>query len=157
MRSSVMWVVWLVHYRPSGHVVFVYNCYFDCQGQRKLFLLVTSFTVMAPHPVRDVDMERKEELILAKQLRAARVTILSRVCGVRSPVIVIFTSLLCSRHSYSQSQSGRKRLLLLLQLRSQTQNPLPEPRTPWPWGTGTSASARLSRRRSTSLNTLNLW
>lgn len=47
---------------------------------------LTSFPVcddsgseMAPHPVRDVDMERKEELILAKQLRAARVTILSRV------------------------------------------------------------------------------
>ena len=34
---------------------------------------------MAPHPVKDVDMERKEELILAKQLRAARVTILPKV------------------------------------------------------------------------------
>ena len=34
---------------------------------------------MSPHPVKDVDMERKEELILAKQLRAARVTILPKV------------------------------------------------------------------------------
>ena len=62
-----------------SYSLFVYNCQFDCQGQGKLFLLLTSFTVMTPHPVRDVDMERKEELILAKQLRAARVTILSRV------------------------------------------------------------------------------
>ena len=34
---------------------------------------------MSPHPVKDVDMERKEELILAKQLRAARVSILPKV------------------------------------------------------------------------------
>ena len=34
---------------------------------------------MAPHPLKDVDLERKEELILAKQLRAARVTILPKV------------------------------------------------------------------------------
>ena len=34
---------------------------------------------MSPHPLKDVDMERKEELILAKQLRAARVTILPKV------------------------------------------------------------------------------
>ena len=36
-------------------------------------------TKMSPHPVKDIDMERKEELILAKQLRASRVTILPRV------------------------------------------------------------------------------
>ena len=63
----------------NSYSLFVYYCQFDCQGQGKLFLLLTSFTVMTPHPLRDVDMERKEELILAKQLRAARVTILSRV------------------------------------------------------------------------------
>ena len=34
---------------------------------------------MSPHPLKDVDMERKEELILAKQLRAARVSILPKV------------------------------------------------------------------------------
>merc|ERR1711970_893 len=33
---------------------------------------------MSPHPVKDIDMDRKEELIMAKQLRAARVTILPR-------------------------------------------------------------------------------
>ena len=36
-------------------------------------------SAMAPHPLKDVDLERKEELILAKQLRAARVTILPKV------------------------------------------------------------------------------
>ena len=39
----------------------------------------TPSSKMAPHPVKDVDLERKEELILAKQLRAARVTILPKV------------------------------------------------------------------------------
>jgi hypothetical protein len=36
---------------------------------------------MPPHPERDVgiDLERKEELILAKQLRACRVSILPKV------------------------------------------------------------------------------
>ena len=69
----------------NSYSLFVYYCQFDCQGQGKLFLLLTSFTVMTPHPLRDVDMERKEELILAKQLRAARVTILSRVGGLPQP------------------------------------------------------------------------
>ena len=34
---------------------------------------------MAPQPTVEVDLERKEELILAKQLRACRVNILPRV------------------------------------------------------------------------------
>ena len=34
---------------------------------------------MSPHPVKDIDLDRKEELIMAKQLRAARVTILPKV------------------------------------------------------------------------------
>merc|ERR1719342_234944 len=33
---------------------------------------------MTPHPLKDIDLERKEELIMAKQLRAARVTILPK-------------------------------------------------------------------------------
>ena len=54
------------------------NCYlirtFDLI--RTCYLIRTN---MSPHPVKDIDMERKEELILAKQLRASRVTILPRV------------------------------------------------------------------------------
>ena len=42
---------------------------------------------MSPHPVKDVDMERKEELILAKQLRAARVNILPKVSKGRRSII----------------------------------------------------------------------
>ena len=34
---------------------------------------------MPPHPTVELDVERKEELILAKQLRACRVSILPRV------------------------------------------------------------------------------
>ena len=32
-----------------------------------------------PTPTRELDLERKEELIMAKHLRAARVTILAKV------------------------------------------------------------------------------
>ena len=71
---------------------------------------------MAPHPVRDVDMERKEELILAKQLRAARVTILSRVGGGHRPVartiFYIFLSQQPSNISSTQTeQPVRKKAL----------------------------------------------
>lgn len=40
---------------------------------------------MAPHPMKDADkdfLERKEELMIAKQLRQSRVTILPRVSSI---------------------------------------------------------------------------
>ena len=127
---------------------------------------LTSFPVwddrgseMAPHPVRDVDMERKEELILAKQLRAARVTILSRVGWRPDQARIIFIDIFSLRSppTYKLSNlSGKKLLLLLLRLRSRIPNPLPEPRTPWHCVTGTSAAVRLSNLSSAFLNPLNL-
>ena len=42
---------------------------------------------MTPHPLKDIDLERKEELIMAKQLRAARVTILPKVGWICSSMM----------------------------------------------------------------------
>ena len=59
---------------------------------------------MSPHPVKDVDMERKEELILAKQLRAARVNILPKVIkGGRLLIKATHLSFLVT-HKTSSSQ-----------------------------------------------------
>ena len=113
---------------------------------------------MTPHPVRDVDMERKEELILAKQLRAARVTILSRV-GSRSDQSELYLYFsLGSRQTYSMSNlSGkRKKLLLRLRPRSRMLGPLPELRTPWLCATGISAAVRHSNQSSTFPSPRNL-
>lgn len=82
--------------------------------------LIQICLTMSPHPVKDVDMERKEELILAKQLRAARVTILPKVRKMRNidtdlldPLLIFFlvtnktgTSQLCAGSSTASSSEA---------------------------------------------------